>query len=136
MAKGKSVFHRFALKQKIALARKTKVVKTLQNELNRAENVRDQLAEIADGMAVPVGETTIRQIRSNSWYGNQVHDQLKTISNRAEFLSQEVLSHQRDAAMARHRHSLALERSEDEERDRRAAIQAKADAVMPPRRSG
>ena len=134
MAKGRGVFHRFALKQKIALARKAKVVKTLQNELNRAENVRDQLAEIADGMAVPVGETTMRQIRSNSWYGNQVHDQLRQ-SQIAQILSQECRSSAR-CCNARHRHSLALERSEAEERDRRAAIQAKVDAVTPPRRSG
>ena len=45
---------------------------------------------MAGGMSVPEGETTIRHLRSASWYGNQVHEQLKTISNRAEFLSEEV----------------------------------------------
>ena len=48
-------------------------------------------------MSVPEGETTIRHLRSASWYGNQVHEQLKTISNRTEFLSEEVASHRRDA---------------------------------------
>ena len=101
MAGGKSLFHRFALKQKLALVRKTKAVKTLQDELDRAANVRDQLADIAGGMSVLEGETTIRHLRSASWYGNQVHEQLKTISNRAEFLSEEVASHRRDAAKAK-----------------------------------
>ena len=82
MAKGKSLYHRFALKQQVALVRKTKAVQTLQEELDRAARVRDQLADMAGGMNVPVGETTVRHLRSASWYGNQVHDQLKTISNR------------------------------------------------------
>ena len=86
MARGNSLFHRFALKQRVALVRKTKAMKTVQEELDRAANVRDQLAEMAVGMSVPEGETTIRHLRSASWYGNQVHEQLKTISNRAEFL--------------------------------------------------
>ena len=76
MGGGKSLFHRFALKQKVALIRKTKAVKTLQDELDRAATVRNQLAEMADGMSVPEGETTIRHLRSASWYGNQVHEQL------------------------------------------------------------
>ena len=134
MAGGKSLFHRFALKQKLALVRKTKAVKTLQDELDRAVNVRDQLGEMADGMSVPVGETTIRHLRSASWYGNQVYDQLKTISNRTEFLSEEVASHRRDAARTRHQHSRAVERSEADDMARRLAREARFEASMPPRR--
>ena len=134
MAGGKSLFHRFALKQKLALVRKTKAVKTLQDELDRAVNVRDQLAEMADGMSVPAGETTIRHLRSASWYGNQVHDQLKTISNRTEFLSEEVTSHRRDAARTRHQHTRAVERSEADDRARQIEREERFEASMPPRR--
>jgi hypothetical protein len=134
VAAGKSLFHRFALKQKLALVRKTKAVKTLQDELDRAVNVRDQLAEMADGMSVPVGETTIRHLRSASWYGNQVHDQLKTISNRTEFLSEEVASHRRDAAQSRHQHSRAVARSEEDDRARQTEREERFEASMPPRR--
>ena len=134
MASGKTLFHRFTLKQKLALVRKTKAVKTLQDELDRAANVRDQLAEIAGGMSVPEGETTMRHLRSASWYGNQVHEQLKTISNRTEFLSEEVESHRREAAKARHQHSRAAERSEADDQARQLAREARFDALMPPRR--
>ena len=134
MASGKTLFHRFALKQKLALVRKTKAAKTLQDELDRAANVRDQLAEIAGGMSVPEGETTMRHLRSASWYGNQVHEQLKTISNRTEFLSEEVESHRREAAKARHQHSRAAERSEADDQARQLAREARFDALMPPRR--
>ena len=134
MAKGKSLFHRFALKQKMALVRKTKAVQTLQEELDRAASVRDQLAEMATGMSVPEGETTIRHLRSASWYGNQVQEQLKTISNRTEFLIEEVASHRRDAARTRHQHSRAVERSEADDMARRLAREARFVASMPPRR--
>ena len=134
MASGKTLFHRFALKQKLALVRKTKAVKTLQDELDRAANVRDQLAEIAGVMSVPEGETTMRHLRSASWYGNQVHEQLKTISNRTEFLLEEVESHRREAAKARHQHSRAAERSEADDQARQLAREARFDALMPPRR--
>ena len=132
MASGKTLFHRFALKQKLALVRKTKAVKTLQDELDRAANVQNQLAEIANGMSVPEGETTMRHLRSASWYGNQVHEQLKTISNRTEFLSEEVESHRREAAKARHQHSRAAERSEADDQARQLAREARFDALMPP----
>ena len=134
MGSGKTLFHRFALKQKLALVRKTKAVKTLQDELDRAANVRNQLAEIAGGMSVPEGETTMRHLRSASWYGNQVHEQLTTISNRTEFLSEEVESHRREAAKARHQHSRAAERSEADDQARQLAREARFDALMPPMR--
>ena len=134
MASGKSLFHRFALKQKLALVRKTKAVKTLHDDLDRAANVRDQLADIAGGMSVPEGETTMRHLKSASWYGNQVHEQLKTISNRTEFLSEEVESHRLEAAKARHQHSRAAERSKADDQARQLAREARFDALMPPRR--
>ncbi len=135
MARGRSVFHLMALKQKVALARKTKAVNTLQEELNRTEGVRDRLEEMVEGMTVPLGETTVGHLRSASWYGNQVQDQLKTISNRAEFLSEEVTSHRRDAARVRHQHNLAAEKGDAHDRRQRDLREEKAESALPPRPS-
>lgn len=132
--RGRSVFHRLALKQKLNLAKKTKAVKTLQDELDRTTAVRDQLAEMADTMNVPVGETTAGHLRSASWYGNKVQDQLKTISNRAEFLAEEVTSQRRDAAATRHQHNLAVEKSVSHERAEAQRREDRAEANMPARR--
>jgi hypothetical protein len=134
MARGRSVFHLMALKQKVALARKTRAVQTLQEELVRTEGVRDRLAEMADDMTVPLGETTVGHLRSASWYGNQVQEQLETISNRAEFLTEEVASHRRDAARVRHQHNRAVEKGEAHDRQLRTIREEKADAAMPSRR--
>ena len=46
MAKGRSVFHLLALKQKVALAKKNSTMKTLQDELDRTKGIRDQLSEM------------------------------------------------------------------------------------------
>ena len=109
MAPGKSVFQRLALKKKVALARKQQAVKTLQEELDRTTDVRDQIAEMAESMNLPIGETTIQHLRSASWYGNQIQEQLRTISNRADFLTEEVTDQRRDMAMTRNQHERAVQ---------------------------
>ena len=135
MAPGKSVFHRLALKKKVALARKQQAVKTLQEELDRTTGVRDQIAEMAESMNVPIGETTIQHLRSASWYGNQIHEQLRTISNRADFLTEEVTDQRRDMAMTRNQHERAVQKSTEFDRRQSAEREARREASMPPRRS-
>ena len=135
MAPGKSVFHRLALKKKVALARKQQAVKTLQEELDRTTGVRDQIAEMAESMNVPIGETTIQHLRSASWYGNQIQEQLRTISNRADFLTDEVTDQRRDMAMTRNQHERAVQKSTEFDRRQRAEREARREALMPPQRS-
>ena len=135
MAPGKSVFHRLALKKKVALARKQQAVKTLQEELDRTTDVRDQIAEMAESMNVPIGETTIQHLRSASWYGNQIQEQLRTISNRADFLTEEVTDQRRDMAMTRNQHERAVQKSTEFDRRQSAEREARREASMPPRRS-
>ena len=135
MAPGKSVFHRLALKKKVALARKQQAVKTLQEELDRTTGVRDQIAEMAESMNVPIGETTIQHLRSASWYGNQIQEQLRTISNRADFLTEEVTDQRRDMAMTRNQHERAVQKSIEFDRRQSAEREARREASMPPRRS-
>lgn len=134
MAPGKSVFQRLALKKKVALARKQQAVKTLQEELDRTTGVRDQIAEMAESMNVPIGETTIQHLRSASWYGNQIQEQLRTISNRADFLTEEVTDQRRDMAMTRNQHERAVQKSTEFDRRQSAEREARREASMPPRR--
>ena len=135
MAPGKSVFHRLALKKKVALARKQQAVKTLQEELDRTTDVRDQIAEMAESMNVPIGETTIQNLRSVSWYGSQIQEQLRTISNRADFLTEEVTDQRREMAMTRNQHERAVQKSTEFDRRQSAEREARREASMPPRRS-
>ena len=134
MAKGRSVFHLLALKQKVALAKKNRTMKTLQDELDRTKGIRDQLSEMVGTMNLPVGETTVLHLRSASWYGNQVQEQLGAISNRAEFLSVEVDTHRKDIAITRNKQKRALEKSIEHERAEQLEREERAAALMPPRR--
>ena len=135
MVPGKSVLQRLALKKKVALARKQQAVKTLQEELDRTTDVRDQIAEMAESMHVPIGETTIQHLRSASWYGNQIQEQLRTISNRADFLTEEVTDQRRDMAMTRNQHERAVHKSTEFDRRQSAEREARREASMPLRRS-
>ena len=135
MAPVKSIFQRLALKKKVTLARKQQAVKTLQEELDRTTGVRDQIAEMAESMNVPIGETTIQHLRSASWYGNQIQEQLRTISNRADFLTEEVTDQRRDMAMTRNQHERAVQKSTEFDRRQSAEREARREASMPPRRS-
>ncbi len=135
MAPEKSVFQRLALKKKVALAKKRQAVKTLQEELDRTTGVRDQIAEMAESMNVPIGETTIQHLRSASWYGNQIQEQLHTISNRADFLTEEVTDQRRDMALTQNQHDRAVQKSAEFDRRQSAEREARREASMPPRRS-
>ena len=135
MAPGKSVFQRLALKKKVALAKKQQAVKTLQEELDRTTGVRDQIAEMAESMNVPIGETTIQHLRSASWYGNQIQEQLRTISNRADFLTEEVTDQRRDMAVTQNQHERAVQKSAEFDRHQNAEREARREASIPPRRS-
>ena len=134
MTKGRSVFHLLALKQKVALAKKNRTMKTLRDELDRTKGIRDQLSEMIGTMRLPVGETTIRHLRSASWYGNQVQEQLGAISNRAKFLSGEVETHRKDIAITRHKQEHAVTKSIEHERAEQLKSEERAAALMPPRR--
>ena len=135
MARVKSIFQRLALKKKVTLARKQQAVKTLQEELDRTTGVRDHIAEMAESMNVPIGETTIQHLRSASWYGNQIQEQLRTISNRADFLTEEVTDQRRDMAMTRNQHERAVQKSIEFDRRQSNEREARREASMPPRRS-
>ena len=134
MTQRRSVFHLFALKQKVALAKKNRAMQTLQSELDRTTGIRDQLSEMAGTMNVPIGETTVRHLRSASWYERQVQEQLDANSNRAEFLSVEVSTHRQDIAKTRQKQERAFEKSIEHDRAVKEAREARAAALMPPRR--
>lgn len=130
----KSIYDRLALKQKLAMVKKARAMQTLQEELDRTTSVRDQLVAIVDETAIKTGPTNAMLLRSANWYGGQVQEQLATISNRAEFLDEEVAGQRAKVAVDRYRYNLATEKSAahkkqlDEAREERAAVD------VPPRR--
>ncbi len=133
MANKKSIYDRLALKQKVGILKKTEALTTLQQELARTSSIRDQLIAIIDDTAIVPGETTGMHLRSASWYGGQIQDQLVTITNRTEFLDEEVDSHRRQIAGENHRYNLSLEKGVEHNRKLAEEREDRHEAMLPPR---
>ena len=88
--KKKSIYERYSIKQKINVTRQSEIMQTLNSELKKSRELSLQLDQIAKQTEIKTGETNAFFLRSSSWYGNKVQDQLETAKNRNAFLEKEV----------------------------------------------
>ena len=88
--KNKSIYERFTLKQQIGISRQAETMRTLNSELKKSQELVQQLTEIANQTEIKTGETNAISLRSSSWYGTRVQEQLETSKNRNKFLQKEV----------------------------------------------
>ena len=65
-------------------------MRTLNSELKKSQELVQQLTEIANQTEIKIGETNAISLRSSSWYGTRVQEQLETSKNRNKFLQKEV----------------------------------------------
>ena len=133
MAKRKSIYERLALKQKVEMTRKSQAMRTLREELERTTKIQTQLSAIVDDTAIKPGAATVMQIRSASWYGTRVHEQLTTISNRNEFLNAEVSAQEEQLAAERYRHELSVKKGIEQRRREREQREDRLAALLPGR---
>ena len=101
--KQKSIYERYTLKQQIDISRRAETMRTLNSELEKSQELAQQLTEIAKQTQIKTGETNAMSLRSSSWYSNIVQEQLETTENRNKFLQQEVDDNRRTLAKAVHR---------------------------------
>lgn len=99
----KTIFERYTLKQKIDISKRAETMRTLNTELEKSQELAKQLAEIAKQTEIKTGETNAMSLRSSSWYGTIVQEQLETTENRNKFLQQEVDDNRKTLAKAVHR---------------------------------
>ena len=133
MAKRKSIYERLALKQKVEMARKTRAMRTLREELERTTKIQKQLSAIVDDTAIKPGTTTAMQIRSASWYSARMHEQLTTISNRNEFLNAEVSAQEEQLSTERYRHELSVKKGIEHRRREQEQHEDRLAALLPAR---
>ena len=88
--KKNSIYERFTLKQQIGISREAEAMRTLNSELEKSQELVQQLTEIANQTEIKMGETNAISLRSSSWYGTRVQEQLETTKNRNKFLQKEV----------------------------------------------
>ena len=101
--KQKSIYERYTLKQKIDISKRAETMRTLNSELEKSQELAQQLTEIAKQTQIKTGETNAMSLRSSSWYSNIVQEQLETTENRNKFLQQEVDDNRKILAKAVHR---------------------------------
>ena len=132
----RTVLDRLALRQKLEVLRQAGNIRTVAAERERTLKMTEQLNEMAEEIRIEKGETTARQLRSASWYGTRIAEQIKTAENRCHFLEQEIASCRGQMAHALHRKNQTEEKNRQLQKQQTEEKLLKQEADLPPRRSG
>ncbi|MBL6622648.1 MAG: hypothetical protein ISP42_02960 [Alphaproteobacteria bacterium] len=131
----RNVLDRLALRQKLEMLRQAGNIRTVAAERARTLKMTEQLSEMAEEIRIETGETTARQLRSASWYGTRLAEQIKTAESRCHFLEQEIDSCRSQMAHALHRKNQTEEKNRQLQKQQAEEKLLKQEADLPPRRS-
>jgi len=132
--KKKSIYERFTLKQQIGISRQAGAMRTLNSELEKSHELAQQLTLIAKQTEIKIGETSAISLRSSSWYGTRVQEQLETTKNRNKFLQKEVDDSKKMLAKSIHKKNKSEESWRQYEASEQANKEEKLDRDMADRK--
>ena len=84
------IFDRLALKEKLFINQQMRSLGALHSELQKIEDMRQKLSDMAADSAPKNEEQTAFALRSSAELNYQILDQLETASNRSDHLSEEL----------------------------------------------
>ena len=90
MKRRDAIFDRLALKEKLFINQQMRSLGALHSELQKIEDMRQKLSEMAVESAPKTEEQTAFTLRSSAELNYQIRDQLETASNRSDHLSEEL----------------------------------------------
>ena len=90
MKRRDAIFDRLALKEKLFINQQMRNLGALHSELQKIEDMRQKLSDMADDSAPKTEEQTAFTLRSSAELNYQIRDQLETASNRSDHLSEEL----------------------------------------------
>jgi len=90
MMRRDAIFDRLALKEKLFINQQMRNLGALHNELQKIEDMRQKLSDMAADSAPKTEEQTAFILRSSAELNYQIRDQLETASNRSDHLSEEL----------------------------------------------
>ena len=90
MKRRDAIFDRLALKEKLFINQQMRSLGALNTELQKLEEMRHRLNDMAAESAPKIQEQTAFTLRSSAELNYQIRDQLETASNRSDHLSQEL----------------------------------------------
>ena len=84
------IFDRLALKEKLFITQQMQNLGAMHSELQKIEDMRQKLSDMAADSAPKIEEQTAFALRSSAELNYQIRDQLETASNRSDHLSEEL----------------------------------------------
>ena len=90
MKRRDAIFDRLALKEKLFINQQMRNLGALRSELQKIEDMRQKLSDMAADSAPKSEELTAFTLRSSAELSYQIRDQLETASNRSDHLSEEL----------------------------------------------
>ena len=125
------IFEKIALKQRVDVMRKSRSLAVLREELQKTENLCEQLDGILKDIMARTGEQSVASMRADSWYRSNVLEQLKTLENRGQFLRAEILDGNRELANARRKKTRAQDAAKIQKRLRLEKAEQKQESELP-----
>jgi hypothetical protein len=90
MKRRDAIFDRLALKEKLFINQQMQNLGALHSELQKIEDMRRKLSDMAADSVPKSEEQTAFTLRSSAELNYQIRDQLETASNRSDHLSEEL----------------------------------------------
>ena len=125
MKRRDAIFDRLALKEKLFISQQMRNLGALNSELQKLEEMRQRLSDMAADSVPKIQEQTAFTLRSSSELNHQIRDQLQTASNRSDHLSQELNSMRQKIALSDRRREKSASKAEQIRRTNRNEREAR-----------
>ena len=127
MKRRDAIFDRLALKEKLFINQQMRSVGALNTELQKLQEMRMKLGDMAAELSSKTQEQTAFTLRSSAALNHQILEQLETASNRSEHLSEELQSMRQKIALSNRRREKSASEAERIRRTSRHEREARRD---------
>jgi len=125
MKRRDAIFDRLALKEKLFINQQMRSLGALNSELQKLEDMRQKLSDMAADSAPKTQEQTAFALRSSAELSYQIRVQLETASNRSDHLSEELQFMRRKIALSDRRREKSASKAEQIRRTNRDEREAR-----------
>ena len=127
MKRRDTIFDRLALKEKLLINQQMRNLGALNSELQKLEDMRQKLSEMAVESTPKIQEQTAFTLRSSAELNYQIRDQLETASNRSDHLTEELKFVRQKIALSDRRREKSASKAEQIRRTSRHERESRRD---------
>ena len=125
MKRRDAIFDRLALKEKLFINQQMRNLGALNSELQKLDDMRQKLSDMAADSAPKIREQTAFTLRSSAELNYQIRDQLETASNRSDHLTEELKFMRQKIALSDRRREKSASKAEQIRRTSRDEREAR-----------